>query len=78
MFRLLSLPVRLPLKISWRMLRLAGLSNAVLLALGIGIGLLIAPTTGAELRRRLKERMDERAQVGAGSSAQPASEAVRA
>ncbi len=62
MFRLLTLPIRLPLKTARLALRLSGFSNTVMLLLGVGIGLLIAPTTGAEMRRRLREQM----QGGAG------------
>jgi hypothetical protein len=64
MFRLVFLPVRLSLKILRLSLRLTGTSNALLLGLGVVIGLLIAPTSGAELRQRLQERMDERRGLG--------------
>jgi hypothetical protein len=74
-FRLLLLPIRLPLKTAGLALRLAGLRNAIVLAIGIAIGLLIAPVTGAETRRRLKELMDERRTMGAdGPSVRQASE----
>ncbi len=66
MIRLLLLPVRLPLKTARMALRLTGLSNTLMLAVGVGVGLLIAPTSGAEMRRRLKERLDERRNAGTG------------
>ena len=73
MFRLLTFPIRLPFKITRLVIRLTGIRTTVLLGIGIGIGLLVAPTSGAELRRRLQERMDER-RTGPGSeSAYPSS-----
>jgi hypothetical protein len=64
MFRLLFFPVRLSLKILRLSLRVTGTSNALLLGIGVAIGLLIAPTSGAELRQRIQERMDERRGLG--------------
>ena len=57
-------PIRLSLKMLRLSLRLTGTSNALLLGVGVVIGLLIAPTSGAELRQRLQERMDERRSLG--------------
>ncbi len=69
MFRLLFFPIRLSLKIPRLSVRLTGVSNALVLAIGVLVGLLLAPTSGAEFRRRLQERMDERRGAGpAGSS----------
>ncbi len=67
MFRLLFFPIRLSLKILRLAVRFTGFSNVVLLGIGVGIGLLVAPTSGAELRRRLQERMEERRGQGANS-----------
>ena len=64
MFRLLFFPIRLSLNLLRLSLRLTGTRNAFLVVLGVVIGLLIAPTSGAELRRRLQERMDERRSLG--------------
>ena len=64
MFRLIFFPVRLTLKMLRLSLRLTGASNALLLGVGVLIGLLIAPTSGAQLRQRLQERIDERRGLG--------------
>jgi hypothetical protein len=63
-FRLLFLPIRLALKVLRLSLRMTGFSNAVMLALGVVIGLLLAPTSGAESRQRLQARLDERRNTG--------------
>lgn len=55
MFTLLFLPFKL-LK---GFLKLSGVRGGLLLAVGIAIGLLIAPQRGAVLRARLKARIDE-------------------
>lgn len=47
----------LPFKATRTFVRLAGLRGAILFAVGVGIGLLIAPTSGARLRARILERL---------------------
>ena len=53
MIRILLLPV----KVTRTFVRLAGIRGALLLAVGVAIGLLIAPTSGARLRAKLKDRL---------------------
>ena len=55
MFKLLFLPV----KLAFGFLKLSGVKGSLLLLLGIGIGLLIAPQRGAQLRARLRAKLDE-------------------
>lgn len=50
----------LPIKVTRTFVRLAGIRGALLLAIGVGIGLLIAPTSGARLRAKLQARLNER------------------
>lgn len=40
--------------------RLVGYRRVVLVGLGVGVGLLVAPTSGAELRRRIRETIARR------------------
>lgn len=56
----------LPLKIARTFVRLAGVRGALLLAVGVGIGLVIAPTSGARLRATLRARLEA---VSGGRSA---------
>lgn len=60
MFPLIFLPVRL----MRTFVRLSGVRGVLLLAIGVGIGLLIAPTSGARLRAKLMAKLEERAMVG--------------
>ncbi len=55
MFKLLFLPVRLIIGF----LKLSGVRGSLLLLLGVGIGLLIAPQRGAQLRAQLLARLAE-------------------
>jgi len=54
-FTLLFLPFKL---LKW-FLKLSGVRGGLLLAIGIGIGVLIAPERGAVLRARLQARIEE-------------------
>lgn len=56
MFRLLFFPLRL-IRFG---IRIAGVKNSLLLLIGVGIGLLIAPTTGQELRAKLAAQLEAR------------------
>jgi osmotically-inducible protein OsmY len=55
MLWLLTLPVRLVYRLS----RLLGLRRIGTLAVGVGVGLLLAPVPGAEMRERLRRRLEE-------------------
>jgi hypothetical protein len=62
-------PVRLvvlPVKVGYRTGRLLGLRRILLIAIGVAIGLLLAPTPGAELRARLRKEVEARRAGGAG------------
>ncbi|MBX3314878.1 MAG: YtxH domain-containing protein [Actinobacteria bacterium] len=48
-----------PFKLLRGFLKLSGVRGGLLLAVGIGIGMLIAPERGAVLRARLKARIEE-------------------
>lgn len=49
----------LPIKVIRTFVRLAGVRGALLLLVGVGIGLLVAPTSGARLRAKLQARISE-------------------
>jgi hypothetical protein len=51
---------RLSVGSTYRVGRFVGLSRLLALALGVGIGLLIAPTSGAELREQLRRKWEAR------------------
>jgi hypothetical protein len=55
MFTLLFLPFKLAIAF----LKLSGFKGLLLLLLGVGIGLLIAPQRGAQLRAQLQARLEE-------------------
>jgi hypothetical protein len=57
MLKLLFMPLKL-IRFGYA---LAGVKGVFWLALGVGIGLLIAPQTGAELRARLRAQLAARA-----------------
>jgi gas vesicle protein len=46
-----------PLKLARTFVKVAGIRGALLLAVGVGIGLLIAPTSGERLRAKLKAKL---------------------
>jgi hypothetical protein len=51
---------RLSVGSTYKVGRFVGISRLLALALGVGIGLLIAPTTGTELRQQLRRRWEGR------------------
>ena len=61
LFRLFFSPLRIALFFA----RVLGYSRFGLFVIGIGIGLLVAPTTGAELRAKIRERIEASARGGA-------------
>jgi len=63
-FKILFFPVRLVLGF----LKLSGVKGGLLLAIGVGIGLLVAPHRGAVMRARLRARIAD-ARSGGMSSA---------
>lgn len=70
MFKLFFSPLRL-IRFG---IRLAGLRNFTLLAIGVGIGLLVAPKTGAQFRQELSARLEQR-RGGSLNSATPTTSA---
>jgi osmotically-inducible protein OsmY len=80
--RTITLPVRLPLRLTWGVGRLSartgyaagkrsaratyrttrrlGLTRLVVFGAGVGVGLLVAPVTGQEMRDRLRRWWEER------------------
>ena len=56
LLRLLFSPVKIVLLVA----RIMGYNRFFVFGLGIAVGLLIAPTTGAELRARLRAQVDAR------------------
>jgi hypothetical protein len=60
-------PIRLallPIRVSLRIARLLGLRRLLWLGAGLAVGLLVAPTTGAEARARLRQLLEERRPAG--------------
>lgn len=66
LFRLLVLPLR----VGHRVGRLVGYRRVVVFAAGVGVGLLVAPTTGAALRSRIGALLEERRRAGGDLAAQ--------
>jgi osmotically-inducible protein OsmY len=71
LLRLIFLPARVAkgttkagVKVGFRAGRLLGYRRVAVFAAGVGVGLLVAPTTGAEARARLRRALEERRPVG--------------
>ena len=60
-----------PFKATRTFVKLAGVRGALLLAVGVAIGLLIAPTSGARLRAKLKARLQAPSSVPEGAGFAP-------
>jgi hypothetical protein len=56
LLRLLFSPVKIVLLVA----RIMGYNRFFVFALGVAVGLLVAPTTGAELRERLRAQIEAR------------------
>jgi len=52
--------ITLPLRIVRSVIRFVGLKNTLFTLVGVGIGLLVAPTPGRELRARLAAQLEAR------------------
>ena len=63
LFRLLFSPVKIVLIIA----RAMGYNRFVIFLLGMAVGLLVAPTTGAELRARIRAEVEARRAVPPGA-----------
>jgi len=66
-FKILFFPVRLLVGF----LKLSGVKGGLLLAIGIGIGMLIAPHRGAVMRARLRARIADARAGGVTGGAVP-------
>jgi hypothetical protein len=60
LLRLLFSPVKIVLLVA----RMMGYNRFIVFLLGVGVGLLVAPTTGAEMRARLRAEIEARTQGG--------------
>jgi hypothetical protein len=50
----------LPARIGWKAGRVVGFRRLALVGAGVGIGLLVAPSTGAEMRDRIRREWEKR------------------
>ena len=57
--------ITLPFKSARIFVRVAGIRGVLLLAVGVAIGMLIAPTSGARLRAKLKAKVEAATAGGA-------------
>ena len=71
LIRLIFLPVRVAkgtakagVRTGFRVGRLVGYRRMAVFGAGVGVGLLVAPTTGAETRERLRRALEARRPVG--------------
>jgi hypothetical protein len=67
LLRLIFSPVKLVLLVA----RVMGYNRFIVFLLGVGVGLLVAPATGAEMRARLKAQVEARMQGGPGAPTGP-------
>jgi osmotically-inducible protein OsmY len=77
LLRLIFLPARVAtgttkagVRTGFRVGRRIGLRRLVVFGAGLGVGLLVAPTTGAEARARLRRALEERRPAGDGDLAE--------
>jgi hypothetical protein len=61
---------RLTARVGFRAGRRVGLTRVLAFGAGTALGLLLAPTSGAELRERLRRAIDERRAAAAGTDAE--------
>jgi len=56
LIRLMFSPVKIVLLVA----RIMGYNRFVVFLIGVAVGLLVAPTTGAEMREKLRQQIDQR------------------
>ena len=59
--------ITLPLRLVRSVIRFVGFKNSLFTLIGVGIGLLVAPTTGREARERLAAQLEARRTGGAAT-----------